>query len=77
MAGGGDAGGGRQEDGRNLCWGLTPGGRVRVGLRGEPGWVRARAPSKHYSGSAQSHPRPDDKWPNWEPLMKSQLSFPN
>lgn len=73
----GEGGKKMEETSAGWVWGLTPGGRVRVGLRGEPGWVPARAPSKHYSGSAQSHPRPDDKWPNWEPLMKSQLSFPN
>ena len=50
---------------------------VRVGLRGVSRWVHTHAPGKHYSGSGQSHPRPDDKWADWEPLMQPQLSFYN
>lgn len=50
---------------------------VRVGLRGESGGVQVSAPGQHYSGSAQSHPRPDDTWATWEPLRQAQLSFHN
>ena len=66
-----------QEDGRSLrwVWGPVPWGEG--GAEGRVPLVHTRAPGKHYSSSGKSHPRPDDKWADWEPLMQPQLSFYN